>query len=135
MKALTKILLLVLSLASVLSNLRTLEDLKETITVKPNEIFTIKLYSNPSTGYSWQMEKDENSSVFTFIKQEKEITKEDLEIEKKKPRFILVGRGSNYIYTFKAGSTSNQVGTLTMIYKRSWLKEYSKKIEYTIKVE
>ena len=52
MKTFSKILLLFLSLSSVLSNLRTLEDLKvtkKTILVKPNQIFTIKLYTNPST--------------------------------------------------------------------------------------
>ena len=55
MKTFSKILLLFLSLSSVLSNLRTLEDLKvtkKTILVKPNQIFSIKLYINPSTGYS-----------------------------------------------------------------------------------
>ena len=103
MKTFSKILLLFLSLSSVLSNLRTLEDLKvtkKTILVKPNQIFTIKLYTNSSTGYSWQME-NENSSAFTFIQREREVTKEDLALDKMKHSIR-----PNVSYSFKAGATS-----------------------------
>lgn len=97
----------------------------KSITVSAQEPeFTIRLASNPTTGYSW------------FIKRYPKTL-----LELKSHRFIpptqqIVGAGGTEIWVFKAKSdafTAPQIMKIKLIYARPWeVKEDSKETEFTI---
>lgn len=98
---------------------------KSTYVVKPNEIFTIQLYANPSTGYYWHVEEITNPSAFTYIGR-KRVNEDDNERG-------ICGKGGDYIFSFQAGSIPNQQSKFTMIHKRGE-DEILEKRGYFVKV-
>jgi len=76
--------------------------------IKVNESFVIELKSNPTTGYSWKADFDEN--FLSLVKSESVPDSPEL-----------IGSGGIEKFTFtglKAGTTE-----ITMNYKRSWEEE------------
>jgi inhibitor of cysteine peptidase len=89
------------------------------ISVAPGDIFEISLDSNPTTGYSWQADFDQE--YLELVSQ-----------EFVPPQSDLVGAGGTEIFAFQAlevGETK-----LTLVYKRSWETEAAETRVFIIKI-
>ncbi len=80
------------------------------ITVSINDKFTIKLPSNPSTGYTWDFVSQPDAHFLTLIS--------DKQYEQKKVPSRLVGQGGTDVWHFKALKAGQT--TIDFIYKRPW---------------
>ena len=135
MKDFARITLLIV-LVSFVNSISTLVEDSNTriqrirITVKPNEIFTIKLKNNASMGAFWEILDNPASSVIRFISKEPE----KLSIEEEMRLRTMRGLGRNYVYTFKAGNKPNHIATITLGYKPIWMSHLTEKIVYTITI-
>jgi len=89
------------------------------INTKVGETFSIKLDSNPTTGYSWQAEYDD--SFLELVDQGYVLPDESGD---------LVGAGGTEIFEFRALEEGQT--TVTMIYKRSWEEEALEERVYKI---
>ncbi|MDE2337550.1 MAG: protease inhibitor I42 family protein [Alphaproteobacteria bacterium] len=80
-----------------------------TATVKKGETFAIELGSNPSTGYSWDVQLKAGKAS---------LVKTDYKPDSKDP--MIIGGGGKEIYVFKAEET----GTVDIeaVYRRPWDK-------------
>ncbi|ORX87249.1 hypothetical protein BCR32DRAFT_240379 [Anaeromyces robustus] len=82
--------------------------------VSSNSSFCVKLEGNPTTGFSWSL-NNENDLVSSGIEK---ISQEY--VSKKHPKGM-VGVGGNYIFKFKVNDTcGKELPNLQFIYKRSW---------------
>ena len=107
----------ILALSGVLSACGSVNASQE-INVAVDGSFSLKLDSNPSTGYSWQAEYDESHLELTnrnFV-----------------PSSTAVGAGGVEEITFKALKTGET--TLTMTYKRVWEATSLKSQVYLVKI-
>lgn len=84
---------------------------EENLTIKVNEIFEIKLESNPTTGYEWFSIFDSNS-----LKLVNETYISDYPYVPYEP--IICGSGGHQIFKFKALKTGKT--DITMAYVRPW---------------
>lgn len=87
-----------------------------------NEDFLITLPANPSTGYSWEAQYDENYLT---------LRSKDF-VQDKGTSPDTVGAGGTEVFTFtpiKSGDTA-----ITMLYKRSWEKEALETKEFNYKI-
>ena len=97
----------------------TQNDAKNEIKVRLGEEFSIKLRSNPSTGYTW-----------TFLNQEE--IKESLILLRKYSektqlgqKRILIGAGGFLYFHFKALEVTNGTVPIKLSYSRFWMKTKS----------
>lgn len=89
--------------------------------------FTIKLQSNPTTGFSWKLGKYD-SNLVSFVSQQYVAPK-----NKK-----LMGAPGYVVWTFKAIKAKyrvNQVGHITLVYARPWTQEGATKKTFIIVVK
>lgn len=98
---------------------------KSTYVVKPNEKFTIQLYANPSTGYFWEVEEVTNPSAFKYLGAKR--------VDEYDNDSGICGKGSDYIFSFQAGSIPKQQSKFTMINKRGE-DRIAEKRRYFVKV-
>ncbi|NYT16274.1 MAG: protease inhibitor I42 family protein [Methanomassiliicoccales archaeon] len=77
---------------------------ERTISVRVGELFHISLDSNPSTGYSWAANFEENEVM--------------LEKRTYRTESSLIGGGGKETFTFR--SLTKGETTITMKYKRPW---------------
>ena len=97
----------------------TVEGTTEEMTVTLGDTFTIELDSNPTTGYAWQAQFDQEYLELV-----------DTEFE---PSSGLLGAGGVERFTFRALSEGDT--ELTMLYKRSWEQVSIDQVVYTIHIE
>ena len=93
--------------------------IRDTFHVAPGDTFELSLDSNPTTGYSWQAEFDQE-----YLEQ---VSKEFVPSQSD-----MVGAGGTEIFTFQAlevGETE-----LTMVYKRSWESESAETRVFIIQI-
>lgn len=83
----------------------------QNITVHVNETFQVSLEGNPTTGFSWETSKLDE----TLLAQQGEPVYTQQTSNK------LVGSGGTYLFTFKAVQTGD--ATLNLVYHRSWEKD------------
>src|SRR5574344_1065796 len=84
----------------------------DTMTVKLRKNFQIKLESNPSTGYSWDLSKTVDKSYVKLVKN-------SYKQNRCNPRMVGVGGVETFVFKpLKKGST-----TIYFEYKRPWEKE------------
>ncbi len=81
------------------------------------------LYSNPTTGYSWQASYDE--AMLELVKETYELG----EFAKQG----LVGAGGTELFRFKALKKGEV--EITMVYKRSWEEEILQQKVFTVEVK
>ena len=93
-------------------------DKSKDFVIKVGEEFTIKLDSNPTTGYRWQPSFDD--SILTLISTEFIPTSK-----------MLGSHGMEY-FNFKARKVDTTL--VKMIYTRSWEKETIKEIEFPVTI-
>jgi predicted secreted protein len=77
--------------------------------IKKNAVIEIKLDSNPTTGYSWKLSKNQANNIVNLIDEIYVPTKVESGI---------VGSGGNQIFKFKA--TKRGLGSLAFEYCRPW---------------
>lgn len=87
----------------------TAADNGESINLKLNEIIKIKLESNPTTGYSWNLSGETSTAIISLISSDYKTSTPDKEV---------VGAGGNETLTFKAIAKGNT--TIILTYKKSW---------------
>jgi inhibitor of cysteine peptidase len=90
----------------------------EDVSVRSGEDFTIKLESNPTTGYKWQPIYDD-----TYIKL---ISNEFIQATK------LIGAGGLERFSFRAVKSGNTY--IEMLYKRVWEKKAVKSRKINVKI-
>jgi predicted secreted protein len=77
------------------------------VAVKAGQTFTLRLRSNPTTGYIWQLAEPLNEHIICFIGQEYRMDKTDL-----------VGAGGTEIWTFRAVGAGET--RISLKYVRPW---------------
>lgn len=87
----------------------TAADNGESINLKLNEIIKIKLESNPTTGYSWNLSGETSTAITSLISSDYKTSTPDKEV---------VGAGGNETLTFKAIAKGNT--TIILSYNKSW---------------
>ena len=94
------------------ANQFTAEDNGKKIDLKENEKITIKLESNPTTGYQWNLSDDINFEIISLVSSKYTQTpgNEDL-----------VGAGGYETFTFKTISSGET--SITLTYNRLWEDE------------
>jgi len=99
------------------------------ITVKTIGKFFIKIESNPSTGYSWSLQKITDEGLVTFKSHEIEEEEEEEEKESMSPR---LGEPTFEIFTFEA----LKPGKTKVIFKyhRPWEKDVPPLKTHTIRI-
>jgi inhibitor of cysteine peptidase len=95
-----------------------LTDNSDSFEVKIGEEFTIKLESNPTTGYKWQPIFDD--SVLTLISTD----------------FISISNrpGASGMQRFNFKALKANRTSIKMVYKRGWEKEHIKEKEFSVNV-
>jgi predicted secreted protein len=101
--------LILVSCCCIFSNNKELkaENSGETFKGKPGDTITILLKSNPTTGYNWSVQQNDNNIIKLVNSKYNSDSK-------------LIGAGGNQKYTFKLlnpGKTE-----LKLVYKRAWEK-------------
>jgi inhibitor of cysteine peptidase len=84
----------------------------DNLNLKINDVITIKLESNATTGYKWNLSEENNSTIITLVSSD---------YSEKENKDNLVGAGGFETLTFKAVSGGNAAIILT--YNRQWEKE------------
>ena len=87
----------------------TAADNGESINLKLNEIIKIKLESNPTTGYSWNLSDETSTAIISLISSDYKTSTPDKGV---------VGAGGNETLTFKAIAKGNT--TIILTYNKSW---------------
>lgn len=81
----------------------------DSINLKVEDIVVIRLESNPTTGYSWILDKKTDTLIVSMVDSEYIQSVEDKE---------LVGAGGHEIFTFKAVSKGKT--SIILNYERPW---------------
>ena len=84
----------------------------DNLNLKINDVITIRLESNATTGYKWNLSEENNSGIISLI------YSDYIEKENKDD---LVGVGGFETFTFKVVSGGST--TLILTYNRSWEKD------------
>jgi len=105
----------------------TFDNKGSSIELEKGDRINIKLESNPTTGYSWILDGETDTSVVSLFDSKFVQTEKEEE---------LVGAGGYEIFTFKA--ENNGQTEIILTYKRSWEEEELKeeflfKINITVK--
>ncbi|CAN5384870.1 protease inhibitor I42 family protein [soil metagenome] len=106
-------------------DMKSYEDPTKGITLTKKELtFTIKLASNPTTGYSWLLKKWD-SKMIAAVKHTYQA-----------PDTNRIGAGGHELWTFKINPnafTVPIVTNITLIYARPWsLKENNKEVTFSV---
>jgi len=84
----------------------------DNLNLKINDVITIKLESNATTGYKWNLSEESNSDIIALVSSD---------YTEKENKDNLVGAGGFETFTFKA--VSNGSITLIITYNRPWEKD------------
>ena len=84
----------------------------DNLNLKINDIITIKIESNVTTGYKWNLSEESNSDIIALVSSD---------YTEKENKDNLVGAGGFETFTFKA--VSNGSTTLILTYNRPWEKD------------
>jgi inhibitor of cysteine peptidase len=84
----------------------------DNLNLKINDVITIKLESNATTGYKWNLSEESNSDIIALVSKD---------YTEKENKDNLVGAGGFETFTFKA--VSNGSTTLILTYNRPWEKD------------
>jgi inhibitor of cysteine peptidase len=87
----------------------TSADSGESINLKLNETIKIKLESNPTTGYNWNLSDKTNTAIISLLSSDYKTSSSGKEV---------VGAGGYETITFKAIAKGNT--TITLTYNKSW---------------
>jgi len=87
----------------------TADDNNKEIKLKVDEAIKIKLQSNPTTGYSWNLSGETDASIISLTSSDYKTSSSDKEV---------VGAGGYDTITFKAVAKGNT--TIILTYNKSW---------------
>lgn len=99
----------------------------KTIQVTKNELFALKIESNPTTGYVWSIENLESINETGLLN-----AISSAEYEEKPNPNKLMGIGGYTFFKFQAIAQGRQI--MDFIYKRSWEKEINNRIRVIIEI-
>ena len=106
---------------------------KMNLVKKEGEEFTITIPGNPTTGYNWYLDNQNqlNDNVITVLNLSKAGIGQY--VPNPNPQ-RLSGSGGNFVFKFKANKASPNPKILRFIYKRSWNKNFIKEKIYKVTV-
>lgn len=84
----------------------------DNLNLKINDVITIKLESNATTGYKWNLSEENNSGIIAIVSSD---------YTEKENKDNLVGSGGFETLTFKAVSGGS--ATIILTYNRPWEKD------------
>ena len=84
----------------------------DNLNLKINDVITIKLESNTTTGYKWNLSEENNSGIIAIVSSD---------YTEKENKDNLVGSGGFETFTFKAVSRGS--ATIILTYNRPWEKD------------
>ena len=84
----------------------------DNLNLKINDVITIKLESNATTGYKWNLSEENNSGIIAIVSSD---------YTEKENKDNLVGSGGFEILTFKAVSRGS--ATIILTYNKPWEKD------------
>ena len=84
---------------------------RDNLNLKINDVITIRLESNATTGYKWNLSEESNSGIIALVSSD---------YTEKENKDNLVGVGGFETFTFKAVSSGNT--TLILTYNKPWEK-------------
>ena len=84
----------------------------DNLNLKINDVITIKLESNATTGYKWNLSEENNSGIIAIVSSD---------YTEKENKDNLVGSGGFETLTFKAVSRGS--ATIILTYNRPWEKD------------
>jgi len=100
------------------------------IDVNNDEVFTVKLDGNPTTGYSWILENEEEISASGIVSKVNDDFVEDDHEEG------MVGVGGKFIFEFMVNNAcGKQLPNLVFAYKRPWEVDAVEKAEYSLNLK
>ena len=101
--------------------------------VKENEIFSVQLKGNPTTGYQWAMENlDQLTNVSIRPLNLNERNSGAYIADPHEPG--LGGFGGTFDFKFRAGTQTNELNTLNFVYKRAWEATSAKKVQIKVQI-
>ena len=103
------VMLLTVSSCKTQAGIYTMENNGQTVTLARGDTLTLKLESNPTTGYGWQLTEDMDGSVASLEKTEYRQSEKAEE---------MVGSGGYEYFYFRAGSPGSTY--IVLNYARPW---------------
>lgn len=85
------------------------------IQLRPSQRYTLKLASNPSTGYDWEVQKGYDMQVIQIVSSKY--------YSKASPKMV----GAGGVRSWQIKALQKGQAKLTLVYKRSWEKEIAEK--------
>lgn len=95
----------------------------DSLNLKINDLIIIRLESNPTTGYKWNLSEESNSGIISLVSSE---------FTEKESKENLVGAGGFETLTFKAVSSGSTAIILT--YNRSWETDVQPEKSYRLNI-
>ena len=105
--------------------------------VEQGEVFNVLLNGNPTTGYQWMLENNDQLGVGAVraLNLNERNVGEYIKATNTNSGNSMVGVGGYYNFKFKAGNTSsNALITLNFVYKRLWESTPAKQVEVKVQI-
>ena len=104
--------------------------------VEQGEVFNVLLNGNPTTGYQWMLENNDQLSVDVVraLNVNERNVGEYVKASSTNSGNSMVGVGGYYNFKFKAGKPSNDLITLNFVYKRLWESKPAKQVQVKVQI-
>ena len=104
--------------------------------VEQGEVFNVLLNGNPTTGYQWMLENNDQLSVDAVraLNVNERNVGEYVKATSTNSGNSMVGVGGYYDFKFKAGKPSNDLITLNFVYKRLWESKPAKQVQVKVQI-
>ena len=104
--------------------------------VEQGEVFNVLLNGNPTTGYQWMLENNDQLSVDVVraLNVNERNVGEYVKATSTNSGNSMVGVGGYYDFKFKAGKPSNDLITLNFVYKRLWESKPAKQVQVKVQI-
>ena len=102
--------------------------------VEQGEVFNVLLNGNPTTGYQWMLENNDQLSVDAVRALNVNERNVGEYVKASSNGNSMVGVGGYYDFKFKAGKPSNDLITLNFVYKRLWESKPAKQVQVKVQI-
>ena len=102
--------------------------------VEQGEVFSVQLNVNPTTGYQWMLENNDQlrvDSVRALNLNDKNVGEF---VSANTNGQVMLGAGGYYDFKFKAGKPSNDLIALNFVYKRVWESKPAKQVQVKVQI-
>ena len=101
--------------------------------VSQDEVFNVQLNGNPTTGYQWILENNDQLSPVSI--RALNLNNQNVgDFVKPNSGNSMVGVGGYYNFKFQAGKPSNDLITLNFVYQRLWESKAAKQVQVKVQI-